>query len=516
MNLGRVSQVLAGFVAFYTLVQVVPLVLALQENQGLRDDARAGFATSIALGIAVSIMLAVGGRRARSDFFRKEAIVVACFSWLLASLLGAVPYNWSGLLPDPVDALFESVSGLATCGGTVLGTAGNPRPEDTANSLLLWRALQHWLGGIGIVLIFVALLPSMGAAGKSLLSTESVGVSVDSDQPRVLSQSRGVIIVYVALTAGCMGMLMLVGDMNFFESVCQAMAAVATGGYSTRTSIAEFHSIGAEIVLTVSMYLSGCSFAVMAMSVREGWPGLLGMARTSEFRIYTLFTVLAVGGVTFDLMRGGVPFGTALRQSSFNVVSMLSCCGMATSDFQAWPPLSLVVIFTCSLVGGCTGSAAGGIKQARFLICLKLLAYTLRHFVRPKSVERLRVDGEVLQASTVSSVLAMVMLWLLTVLVGAMIISLDQRLSFIGALSASASMMAGCGPSMATVQVEALANGIPDIGVGVAVVGPNIGPLGGYGELSGWTKIVMCFEMILGRLELLTLLALFMPSFWRR
>jgi len=515
VNLGRVSQVLAGFVAFFSLVQVVPLLLALGEAAGPRNAGVAGFATSIGLGVVVALLLWAGGRRAPSEFYRKEAIVVAVAAWLLASLLGAVPYQWSGLLPDPADALFESVSGLATCGGTVLASAGNPRPEDTAHSLLLWRAMQHWLGGIGIVLCFVVLLPSMGAAGKSLLSTESVGVSTDTHQPRVLSQSRGVVAVYVSLTLACFGLLMLVG-MNLFEAVCQSFATLATGGYSTRTSIADFHSLGVEVVLTVFMYLAGCSFIVMAASVREGWSGLGGMVRTSEFRVYTLFTVLAVGSVTFDLMRRGLGLGDALRQSSFNVVSMLCCCGFVTADFQAWPPLSLLVIFTCSIVGGCTGSAAGGMKQARFLICLKLLAYSLRHFVRPKSIERLRLDGEVLQASTVSSVLAMVLLWLLTVLLGAMVLACDQRLSFIAGLSASASMLAGCGPSMAAVHPDAIANGLPALGQTVAVIGPNIGGLGGYGDLASWTKLVMCFEMILGRLELLTLLAVFTPSFWRR
>jgi trk system potassium uptake protein TrkH len=149
-------------------------------------------------------------------------------------------------------------------------------------------------------------------------------------------------------------------------------------------------------------------------------------------------------------------------------------------------------------------------------VCLRLLAFTIRRFVQPKRVERLRLDDEVLQASTMANVLAMVMLWLLSVLVGAMVIALDQRLSFVGALSASASMLGNCGPAMATVHPDALAAGIPAWGQGVAVVGPNIGPFGGYGDLHGWTKLVMSFEMVLGRLELLTLLAMLSPGFWRR
>jgi trk system potassium uptake protein TrkH len=516
MNFSRVARVLAGFVAFFTLAQVPSLLLALREVGDARTVPLAGFGASVTIGAATSLLLAWAGARASGDFWRRETILVAGVAWLLASLLGAIPFQWSGLLPAATDAIFETVSGLTTCGGTVLGTAGNPTPEATPPSLLLWRAELQWLGGIGIVLLFVALLPSMGAAGKGLLTAESVGVSVEGYQPRVLTQARGVVTVYVVLTLACCVALVAIGGMGWFDATCHAFTAVATGGYSTRTSIAVFDHLGAEIVLTVFMFLGGCSFTVMAVSAREGWRGVHVLVRSSEFRIYALFTAVAIAVVVLDLVVGGVGFGSALRQASFNVVSMLSCCGFATSDFHAWPPLSLLVIFTSTLVGGCTGSAAGGFKQVRLLVCLRLLAFTIRRFVQPKRVERLRLDDEVLQASTMANVLAMVMLWLLSVLVGAMVIALDQRLSFVGALSASASMLGNCGPAMATVHPDALAAGIPAWGQGVAVVGPNIGPFGGYGDLHGWTKLVMSFEMVLGRLELLTLLAMLSPGFWRR
>jgi trk system potassium uptake protein len=516
VNFARIARVLAGFVVFFTLAQLVPLALVFAEPADERLSPLGGFLGSIIIGGIVSGLLAYAGRKAKGEFYRRETICVAGIAWFLASLLGAIPFHWSGLLPDAVDAIFESVSGLTTCGATVLGTAGNPTPELTPESLLLWRALLQWLGGIGIVLVFVALMPSMGVAGKNLLTAESVGVSMDGYQPRILEQSRGIIYAYVSLTAACTLLLVPIGGMSWFDAICHAFTCLATGGYSTRSSVAQFHSLGVEVVLTVFMYLGGCSFTVMAGAARDGWKGLRGMVRTGEFRIYTLFTVLAVGAVWIDLMRGGISAGSALRQSSFNVISMLSCCGYATADFHAWPPLSLIVIFTCTMVGGCSGSAAGGMKQVRLLVCLKLLAYTIRRFVRPKSVERLRLDDEVLQASTMSSVLAMVLLWLLTILVGGAVIALDQRLSFIGALSASASMLGNCGPAMVLVHPDALAAGLPALGEGVTVLGPNIGPLGGFGDLSSWLKLTLSFEMILGRLELLTLLALFSPGFWRR
>lgn len=516
MNLGAVLRVLAGFVAFFSLVQGAPLLVACFDPPGEQGRSGVlGFALSAAAGALVASLFWAIGRRSRPGFFRREALLVSGVSWLVASVLGALPFLWSGVLRDPIDALFESVSGLTTCGGTVLGCAGNPTPEQTPGSLLLWRAMLQWLGGLGIVLIFVVLLLA-GAANKNLLVAESVGVTVDGDQPRLLQQARWVTGVYVALTTACIALLLTVGGMGTLDAVCHAFSALATGGYSTKTSLAVFDHLGAEVVLTVFMFLGGCSFTVMAGVLREGTSGLRAMLRTAEFRLYALFTALTVGAVTLDLVRAGVAWPAALRQASFNVVSMLSCCGFATADFHAWPPLSLLVIFSCSLIGGCTGSAAGGMKQVRVLVCLRLFAYQLRTFVQPKRIEHLRLDGDVLPAATVSSIVAIVLLWLLTVLLGAMLIACDQRLSFIGALTASASMLGNCGPAMAAVDPQALAAGLPAQGVGVAVIGPNIGPLGGYGDLSGWTKLVLSFEMVLGRLELLPLLALLTPGFWRR
>lgn len=515
VNFAAVSRVLAGFVAFFTLAQLAPFALALWEPANERGSATAGFAGSLSLGTVAVALLWIGGRGAVGGFYRRETLCVAGFAWVLASVLGAVPFQWSGLLPDACDALFESVSGLTTCGGTVLGSAGNPTPEQTPGSLLLWRALLQWLGGIGIVLIFVALLPA-GAANKHLMTAEAVGVANDGYQPRVLHQARWIVAVYVLLTAVCAGALMLVGGMGWLDATCHACTCLATGGYSTKTSVAVFQDLGAELVLTLFMFVGGCSFTLLAGVLREGWSGVRGLVRGGEFRLYTAVTVLAVLATALDLVRAGKELGAALREASFNVVSMLSCCGFATADFQAWPPLSLLVIFACTMMGGCSGSAAGGMKMVRVLVCLRLFAFTLRTYVQPKRVDRLRLDDEVLPAAVVSSIVAMVLMWLATILVGAFVIAWEQKLSFVGALTASASMLGNCGPAMAMVDPAAVAAGLPELGQGVATVGPNIGPFGGFGDLAGWTKLWMSFEMVLGRLELLPLLALLSPGFWRR
>ena len=520
MNLAAVARMLAGIIAFYTVVQLAPLAMAVYgENSRAAAsgfDPVAGFVSSILIGAVVATLLWLAGRRREGLVYRREAILVASSAWVLVGVLASIPFQWSGLLPNPFDAVFETISGMTTCGGTVLGSAGNVAPELVPESLLLWRALLQWLGGIGIVLVFVVLLPGMGMAGKNLLSSESVGVQSQGFQPRMLDQARTIAFVYLTLTLLCSGLLHWAAGLTWFESICHAFTAMATGGFSTRSSIGAFDNVPAEVILTVFMFLAGANFVVLATTVRERFHGPGTLLRSAEFRIYTAFTLIAIAVVTGDLMRDGGGVLASLRTASFNTVSMITCCGYATTDFQAWPPLSLIVLFSSMVIGGCTGSTAGGFKQVRFWVVLKLLAYNGRHFVRPKSVERLKLEGEVLSAEAVSSIVSMVMLWLLAILVGGCVLALDSRLSFIGSLSASASMLGCCGPSMTNVDPAVLVHGLPAIAEMVPTIGPNIGPLGGYGDLHDWSKLVMSFEMILGRLELLTLLAVLSPSFWRR
>ena len=498
MNLAQIARLMAGFAAFFTLAQLPCLAFALQETDHPTLRPIAGFGGSIVIGGAVAALLWLAGRRDRGQVFRKEAIAVAGLSWLLASMLGAIPLQWSGLLPNPFDAVFETTSGLTTTGATMLGSGPNPPIVGTPDSLLLWRALLQWIGGIGIVLVFVALLPAMGVTGKNLLTSESVGVGSESYQPRAIEKARLIATIYAGLTALC------------------AMLLVATGGYATRGSIAEFQSLGGEIVLTVFMFLAGTSFAVVATHWRGRWHGLGQLARSGEFRIYALTTALLIGLLTWSLVRAEVPFLLALRWASFNGVSVLTSTGYATADFHAWPALALLLMLLAMFVGGCSGSTAGGIKQVRVLVILKLLAYSIRHFVRPKSVERIKLDDEVLPASVISSILAIVLLWCLTIAVGALALACDERLDFVAALTTSATMVGNCGPALTIVEpssVAAALTGGPAVPLGAV---PNVGPFGGFGDLRDWGKAIASLQMVLGRLELLTVLALLTPTFWRR
>ncbi len=488
---------MAGFAGIFTLAQLPPLVSAFTEDTQSSVSPCTGFVVSIVIGFVVAGLLWWIGKRDTTQVFRKETIAVAGLSWFLAGVLGAVPFLASGLLSNPIDAFFEAMSGLTTCGATVLGPP-NMDIVDVAPSLLLWRALLQWIGGIGIVLVFVALLPAMGVTAKNLLSSESVGVATDSYQPRAIEKARHVATIYIGMTVLCTVLLVLIGGFGWFDAMCHAFTAMATGGYSTRSSIADFDSLGGELVLIVFMFFAGASLAVIATHFRTGYRCIGKLLQSAEFRIYTASVVLLISILTIALVGDGQPFASALRMASFNGVSVLTSTGYATADFQVWPTTATLALFMAMFVGGCSGSTAGGFKQVRLLVILRLLGYTLRHFVRPKSIERIKLDNEVLPAAVISSIIAIVLLWVVTIMVGAIVISFDPNLNFMSSLAASASMVGSCGPALS--QPDTL----------------DIGPFGGYGDLQGWTKIVLSVQMVFGRLELLTVLALFSPNFWRR
>lgn len=517
MNLFQVARLTAGFAGFFTLAQLPPFVSALSETTSASLSPCAGFGVSMAVGCVVAVLLWLLGRKDRTQIFRKETIAVAGLSWFLAGLLGAIPFFVSGLLSNPIDAFFEAMSGFTTCGATMLGSGGNMGIEDVAPSLLLWRAMMQWIGGIGIVLVFVALLPAMGVTAKNLLSSESIGVATDSYQPRAVEKARHIATIYIGMTALCTLLLVLIGGFGWFDAMCHAFTTLASGGYSTKESIARFDSFGGEMVLIVFMFLAGASLAVIATHFRTGFRCIGKLVQSAEFRVYSASTFLLITIITISLMRAGLDLGPALRQAAFNGISVATSTGYATADFQAWPPTATIALFAAMFVGGCSGSTAGGFKQVRVLVILRLLGYTLRQFVRPKSVERIKLDNEVLPAAVISSIIAIVLLWFVTVIVGAIVVSFDEHLDFTSALAASASMVGSTGPALSTVDPISAADVILNGGTAATVDGiTNIGPFGGYGELNGWTKLVLAVQMVFGRLELLTVLVLFSPNFWRR
>jgi trk system potassium uptake protein TrkH len=521
VNLAQVARLLSGFILFFTLAQSIPLAVALAEPQVVNGTRPvAGFLAGIGLGLVVSLFLWLGGRKAPSDFFRREGLTVVALAWLMAGALGAIPLQWSNALPHGPDALFESVSGLTTTGASVLGTGDNLATEDLPNSLLLWRSMLQWMGGLGIILVFIVLLPAMGVTGRNLLASEQVGVPQEDMRPRMHEQARFLFRVYVTLTFAQFLALWVIAGVSPFDSVCHALTTTSTAGFSTKNgSIGSFDSLTVELIILLFMFLGGTNFVLTYSAFRHRFRNSGDALKNPEFRLYLLLTLGLIAVMTLILWSWGgtVPdqtvvtkdygsFGRCLRDAAFNVVSILTSTGYVTADFQAWPKTALIILVFCMLIGGCTGSTAGGLKVLRLLVSLKLITYSIRHFIRPKSVEKIKLGGEVLHNSVISAILALVLLWLAAIALGTFALALDGRLDLLSAFSASLSMIGCTGPALTGV-TEALTPVNPDL---------NLGPYGGYGDLYGWSKVLMSFQMILGRLEILAPLVVLAPSFWRR
>jgi len=517
MNLAQVSRLLAGFTLFFSLALAIPLAVALLEGG---EGAVTGFGVALGVGLLGSGLLWLAGRNASREFFRREGLLVVGLAWVVAGALAAIPFLFSGCLVSRADALFESISGLTTTGASVFGSGPNPRVSELPDSILLWRALLQWLGGMGIILVFVVLLPAMGVTGKNLLSSEQVGLKDDAMRPRMQKQSRALFTLYVVLTLAAAGLYWLAG-MRGFEALCHAFTTMASGGFSTNDhSIGGFQSVAIELVAIVFMFLAGTNFVLLLGVARGGFKKPATIFKNPEFRLYTLLVLIVVAGLTLTLWISGQVvqdpggtrdygnFGRALRDGAFQAVAILTSTGYSSANYQNWMGPCLVLLLFCMFVGGCSGSTAGGTKTVRCLVVAKHIAHCLHTFINPKRVEKVRVGEVVVPEPIVAAILALVLMWLVLVLGGAALLALDPRVDLVSALSASCSMVCCTGPAI---------SGVQEVSHGVyQVVGEvDVGAYGGYGQLYPAHKLLMCVQMVLGRLEILAPLVLLTPGFWR-
>jgi trk system potassium uptake protein TrkH len=522
VNFAHVCRILGFFALAFTGLQAAMLGVALLEGEAGPIAPARGFAAGVGAGLLASVVLFAAGRSARGDVFRREGLAVVGCSWLLAGLLGGIPFVASGALATLADGVFETISGLTTTGASVCGAGGNHAIEDIPGTLLFWRSFLQWLGGLGIILVFLVVLPHLGVTGgKNLLDSEAVGVGSESSRPRVQEQARLLLRLYAALTVAEAVLLYGPGGMSWFDAVCHAFTTMATGGFSTRNaSIGAYDSAIVEGIVIVFMFLAGANFPLMLRSVRNARDSFEnrqrqrrdGLLASPEFRLYTAITVVSTAIVALSLWLGGRADGIgAVRHAAFQVVSILTSTGYATANFQTWPALALLLLWFCMFVGGSTGSTAGGYKVLRVLIGAKLVGYAIRKYIRPNSVSRIKLGTEPLTSTTISSVMALLLLWIACVAAGALVLALDGRLDLVSALTASQSMMSCTGPAMTAV--------LPDGASGYVVAnagGIDLGPYGSFGALSSMTKLALSFQMILGRLEILAPLVLFVPTLWRR
>lgn len=484
----RSVGLLVGLVAL-TMLACAPAGLALGSLEGAGHMAISAGITALAAGLC----LWVGRGAEERDLGRREALVIVTLCWVALALFGGVPFLVGAAFTLP-DAIFESISGFTTTGASIL-------PEIHARlnpALHLWRAFTHWLGGVGVVVLFVAVFPALGVGGKLLFHGEAPGPKSKGITPRIRETSLGLWKVYTALTVVQVLLLMGLGGLGAFEATVHAFSTMGTGGFSNRnasvgefTQVAGVNAAAVDWIITLFMIIAGMNFGLFYAAVRRGPRVIL---QDAEARAFLWIVGVATALVTLSIlpMKGG-DLLLALRHGAFQVASILSTTGFATDDFERWPAVGQLVLVVLYFIGGCAGSTAGGPKVIRVVMLVQTILSELRRSYRPHLVAPVRVGDAAFSPGALVEVLALFGLYLGTVLAGAFLVALFDQEDAVTALTASLACVANVGPAFG-----------------------DVGPYDNYGHFSDASKLTLSVCMMLGRLEFITVLALLTPDFRRR
>lgn len=423
--------------------------------------------------------------RSEGNIRPREGYLIVSAAWIVVSFIGSLPFAFSDHFPDYSSAFFETMSRFTTTGASVLANV-----EILSQELLLWRSLTQWLGGLGVVVLFVALLTQMDTGGLSMFRAESAGSATERVSSHIQDTAIIMWVTYVILSV-ILCILLLFGGMNFFDSLCHTFSTMAAGGYSTKNdSIAFYQSAYIEWVITIFMFIAGTTFSLFYKSIVKKTNAFW---KSEEFRLYTYIVLSATVMVFLSLIlsRGGA-IGDNLRAAAFQVISVISTTGFFTENYDFWPPMAHVVLFTLMLVGGCYGSTSGAIKIGTFLIIIKNIKTVTTGLLHPRAVVQTRSNGKTVPQSVLIRVLEFFALYVFLLYLGAIAMS-ALGFPFEEAFSASVTAITNTGPGLG-----------------------DLGPAENFSIVPPLGKWLLSFLMLLGRLEIYTVLVIFTPSFWRR
>jgi len=413
---------------------------------------------------------------------RKDAYITVASSWFSIALLGCLPYIFSGSIPHFIDAFFESVSGFTTTGSSILTDI-----EALPKSILFWRSLTHWIGGIGIIVLMIVVMPSLHIGGYNLFTLESSFQA--KIKPKIKSVGIRLLIIYVGLTVAEV-LLLLAGHMSLFESVCDSFGTVATGGFSpTNSSIADY-SPYIQYIVMIFMVLAGTNFVIHYYLIKREFTKVKENEEV-KFYLWVIFIVGSVVTIALYFMMNK-PIEVAFREGFFQVISIITCTGFATADYMKWPHFVIIIIFLSMFFGGSTGSTAGGIKMARHLVLIKNIKRIFKQAMSRHAIISIKLNKTAINEDTNNSIMAYISVYILIFFIGTILLFL---LGIDGATASGsvATCMAGIGPGIGTV-----------------------GPVSNFAHLPYLAKVILIFLMIVGRLEIYTIFMLFTRSFWRR
>jgi len=482
MNYRTILNILGVLLIFEGLSLLLPLPFSLYYGDG---DARAIICSAIICLVTGGLVFLLTRSRSGKDLGIREGFVIVGSGWTILAAFGALPFVLSGAIPSYTDAFFETISGFTTTGASILTNT-----EALPHGVLFWRSLTHWLGGMGIIVLSLAILPILGVGGMQLYKAEVPGPSPDKLSPRIRDTAKILWGVYFFLSALLTGLLLL-GGMTLFDALCHTFGAMATGGFSTKNaSIGHYNSQYIDIIITLFMFVAGTNFTLHYAFLRGNFKSYW---KDREFLFYFKFSILMIlliTGIVYiynfhDLTK-------SLRVAAFQVISIITTTGYGTNDYEQWHGAGQLLMLLLMFVGGCAGSTGGSIKIIRIMIVMKQGVLELRKLLHPNAYMPMRLGGRVIQPDVVSDVLGFFIIYMITFVAGSVILSAFG----LDLLTASSSVAATLG----------------NIGPGLG----NIGPTDNFSFIPSGGKWFLSFFMLIGRLELYTILILFVPEFWKK
>ncbi|MCH2175119.1 MAG: TrkH family potassium uptake protein [Lentisphaeria bacterium] len=454
----------------------------------------------------ITILFSLLGLSIRSEsphIGYREGFGIVTFSWVFASIFGSIPYIWIAELTF-VDAFFETMSGFTTTGSSILGGEFTPGIEELGEKsygLLFWRSMTNWLGGMGIVVLSLAILPLLGIGGMQLYKAEAPGPTTDQLSPRVAGSAKRLWFVYFLLTIILFGLLLLSSKMNIYDALNHAMATMATGGFSTKdASIASFDSAYVEWVIILFMFLAGANFALHVKAL-SGHPN--SYIKDEEFKTYCILVTIAITFISINLISFNFfdkSIGDSIRHATFAVLTCMTTTGFATANFDVWPNFSQVILVMFMLIGGSGGSTSGGMKVSRWIILFKNAFQQVLHCIYPRSVMNVRLNNHVVPSSVVQPVLNFFFVYILILFTFTFLVAFLEP-----------GLMEN-GPHQIETAFTSTVATMCNIGPGLG----SVGPTQNFAWMAPKTKLLLSLAMLIGRLEVYTVIVLILPSFWRK
>lgn len=480
MNYRVVFKVLGHVLKYELLLLLIPMVVGLIYGQG---DAKAFLFTILLMSPGAYYLCKIETKK--NDIYNKEGFLTVGLTWLLISFVGALPFVFSGAIPSIIDAFFETASGFTTTGASILTEI-----QSLPKGILFWRSFTHWIGGMGFLIFILALIPSLSTNSIHLLKAESPGPNPGKIVPKIKETAKILYIIYFVLTVIETVLLMLAG-LSLYDALIHSLGTAGTGGFSNmNSSVASFGNPTVEWIITIFMLLFGVNFALYFQVVKGNAKSLL---KSEELKYYVLTVFVAIVFITINILPfNGGDLSTSLRDSSFQVASIITTTGYATVDFNLWPTFSKMILMVLMFVGAMAGSTGGGIKTVRIVIIFKAIKREVNKILHPKRVKSVKIDGKVVSEEIIAGVFLFIGAYAIIALIAMLIVSFD-------------------GFDLITTSTSVIAT-LSNIGPGFEVVGAT----GNFAAFSPLSKIVLSFCMLAGRLEIYPMLILFSASLWRK